>query len=323
MIKKIQKDVQVNNVNKIEIEANDWKEEIFILNNEIEKNITTLFKEEGNMTYGLQTLLEGTEFTTEQIQEVESYLRDLSKNSNSIKVLVDEVFQSIDKSSDEVSNATEGMNSLSNHMNLVNGVFSDIVKSFENLHAEYKNISKFTGLITDVANQTNLLALNAAIEAARAGEAGRGFTVVANEIKKLSSNTQSSARDILVSINNMASIIDGLNDKSNDGVLVVRNTMNEIETSVNQLNKIVEAEELIKSNMGKLKLSQEKNDESIKSITDNLGNVIDKSENDNKSLEKLIDSVQIKADYYLYILNHLNQIEILQTEYRKSIRKDI
>ena len=275
------------------------------------------------MTYGLQTLLEGTEFTTEQIQEVESYLRDLSKNSNSIKVLVDEVFQSIDKSSDEVSNATEGMNSLSNHMNLVNGVFSDIVKSFENLHAEYKNISKFTGLITDVANQTNLLALNAAIEAARAGEAGRGFTVVANEIKKLSSNTQSSARDILVSINNMASIIDGLNDKSNDGVLVVRNTMNEIETSVNQLNKIVEVEELIKSNMGKLKLSQEKNDESIKSITDNLGNVIDKSENDNKSLEKLIDSVQIKADYYLYILNHLNQIEILQTEYRKSIRKDM
>ena len=57
-----------------------------------------------------------------------------------------------------------------------------------------------------------------------------------------------------------------------------------------------------------------------------LDEVIDKlnkSENDNKSLEKLIDSVQIKADYYLYILNHLNQIEILQTEYRKSIRKDM
>ena len=138
-------------------------------------------------------------------------------------------------------------------MNAVYNIFSDIVSSFENLQEEYKNISKFTNLITAVANQTNLLSLNAAIEAARAGEAGRGFSVVANEIKKLSYNTQNSVKDILDSISKMTKIIDGLNGKSVEGASVVKNTINKIGASVEQLNKIIQAENLIKENMKKVK----------------------------------------------------------------------
>ena len=305
---------KVNLDSRIEEKSFAYTKEIFELSSQIQNNVDVLVNEEGAMTYGLDKLLKGSEYTTEQTEQVNEHLHSLSENSDKTKQLVDGVFASLDNSQKEIEKAKSEFGDLIKQVSTVSQVFDEFLILISDIQTHYNSIQGFANMITGIAQQTNLLSLNAAIEAARVGEAGKGFSVVANEIKKLSVDTQGNAKDIINSLKNLTTSMDQLVVKSNEGSSVVTKTTEIIEGSSFILDKIIDAESVVHKHVQGVQDSQIDNLHGIKEISTNLTNLVDKSKAENQQLETIIYSIQKKADCYMHIINNLNQIKILENE---------
>lgn len=133
---------------------------------------------------------------TSYLNEANQAVNDLIAKLNNSSQLGREAFQLANST---LTQAQQGQHSVTNvisQMNNINHVIEEIAQVVSNLVYKSNQIGEIVNLIDSIANQTQLLALNAAIEAARAGEAGRGFSVVADEIKQLAEESMKSANKI-------------------------------------------------------------------------------------------------------------------------------
>jgi methyl-accepting chemotaxis protein len=111
------------------------------------------------------------------------------------------------------------------------GEMEDMIQAINTIEESTKKIFVATGIITDIADQTNLLALNAAIEAARAGEHGKGFAVVADEVRQLAERSASSAKEI-------TGLIKGSSQQVENGVQLSKSAGEALERIVDDMGKV-------------------------------------------------------------------------------------
>jgi len=133
--------------------------------------------------------------------------------------------------------AKEGYDTVSTAMTRIEALSRDINQSAESigrLREESANIGTILDVIREIAEQTNLLALNAAIEAARAGEQGRGFAVVADEVRGLAQRTHQSTGEI-------ESLVSALQNRANEAVENMHTNSQSAESAVNASRSVGEA----------------------------------------------------------------------------------
>ena len=154
---------------------------------------------------------------TQQEREI---VTKTSQQSQSIHNLLDETIQAaittqetITQAEAELANAQNSLTTLDNEVGLFVQSENELAQELLVLKNDADQVKGVLNVIKDIAEQTNLLALNAAIEAARAGEHGRGFAVVADEVRKLAERTQKSLAEIDISISTIVQAINEVSDK--------------------------------------------------------------------------------------------------------------
>ena len=171
------------------------------------------------------------EHSTQNAQEVAQRLQEVATAMNEMTATVQEVARNASTASTMSAQAREqaikGKDVVRRSLKSTQTLHSLSVKLKSDMSDLQEKTAAITGImsvISDIADQTNLLALNAAIEAARAGEAGRGFAVVADEVRKLAEKTMTSTADV-------EKAISAINVSMNESLHAVETAVNQIETS--------------------------------------------------------------------------------------------
>ena len=153
----------------------------------------------------------------------------LEEKATMLAVSMRNLTDSTSKQSDSIQESAAAVEQMSSSMNAISRKTGDVIRQSE----EIKNIIT---IIRDIADQTNLLALNAAIEAARAGEHGRGFAVVADEVRKLAERTQKSLGEIEANTNVLAQSIMEMSESIKEQTEGI-NMINESVAQIDHLTK--------------------------------------------------------------------------------------
>ncbi|MCG9552231.1 methyl-accepting chemotaxis protein [Vibrio sp. Isolate31] len=150
----------------------------------------------GSIAQLTETQQQSTEMIATAMTEMASSANNVADSASDTARNTDEADKQSQHTQQLIHNTVDNIQGLASQL----GTASEAVANLDN---DVNNIAKVLDVIGDIAEQTNLLALNAAIEAARAGEQGRGFAVVADEVRNLAGRTQSSTKEIQLMINNL------------------------------------------------------------------------------------------------------------------------
>ncbi len=217
---------------------------------------------------GVNKLDTGSDNCLNQMDTLSGKITNVSSNADELEKLTNETGETINAGISSVQSLTKSSE-------ITVDITRSVIQSVQQLERKSKQISSIVSTINDIAEQTNLLSLNASIEAARAGEAGRGFSVVAEEIRKLADQCLSSSGQIANIVDDIVTGTGNVVDIAKQAEAAVSSQYSVVETTTDSFRQIdglvarlIQALQIISNNVQEMNGARNETLSAIESISD-------------------------------------------------------
>ncbi len=280
------------------------------MNSAVQQIATTV----DQISRGSQTQAQNLEKTKQLTEDLTAKIGNLATSASESEKLADKVGILSLKGSESAKEAGQ-------RMNKIIAVTNESAEKVKGLAAKTNEITTVLDVIRQIADQTNLLALNAAIEAARAGEAGRGFAVVADEVRRLAESSAKSSDEISIKLKQ-------IQDDAQNVVLGIETSANEVNQGKQVIDDSLSTLETIASNVKTVsdnvkKLAESANDQvsNAKIVQTNAGEISAVAEENAAATEEASAAVEEQTAQTQEIATASNQMAELAEQLNKTIAR--
>ncbi|QUH31080.1 methyl-accepting chemotaxis protein [Vallitalea guaymasensis] len=269
-----------NNFKNYFLKFDEQFKDVYNIAHQLDQVLNNIIDTSNNISQASEYIASASVNQTNDIDSCVNLTEVLTNKLNMLNSMSKELIDEADKMYETSRQGNITVKNLSEHNKKNQEVINKIIEEIYQLVEKTSNIKNITDVLYDIADQTNLLALNAAIEAARAGEAGKGFAVVADEVRGLSNQSREASANINEMITNITEELNYLKtivDQSQSVFEEENQAVNTVIESFNSINNFIDTFINRQTKFGNAFMELDESKDNFAEAIENMASVIEES----------------------------------------------